>query len=617
MSLKLPFFPMPYKDELLYSAISRYHLWSRNPFPTNTNMDLFDSKTMKAKIGFPNGLETLIEKLPTKSDNFITNIIQYNTLYPLYHPFLDEKDSDNIINELMKKNGKATSLAGVIQSKIPIPRYLRYCEKCLLDDERKFGEPYWHRTHQVFGVNICHVHKEWLIESTIEAFDLKKANVYSPLNKNVGRLQSLDQGEFEKHLKLSMMVCDLLNTRLSFSVNQKLKEKYLFFLKQKDLATFKGVIKERQLIEQFVEFYGVGYLKAVHSDVNVNTRNNWVNLITRPKSKVHPIRHLLLINFLGITLEEFFSIKVEDENPFGKGPWICFNAASSHYLKPVINEITIKRGTHTKLPVGVFKCDCGFIYSKTYSEKGKMNNQLGRIISFGPTWIEELVRLKNVEKKTIREIAKELHVTPLTVIRKLRNFNGDEEDKKIDKEVDEELMQKHQKHWSDLVNKFPNKSITELRNTAKASYIWLYRNNKSWLESNTPTIKRKSKVGNYVDWKKRDIEFNQKIPPVVSIIRNKSGRPVRLTCCSIGKELGIYPILQYGLNLLPKTKRTIEKYVETVEQFQIRRVQWAAEELQKNGECVTASKIMKKASLAPHKINKEVLTKVNEVASEF
>ncbi|MFZ3590323.1 TnsD family transposase [Bacillus sp. DJP31] len=616
MTLKLPFFPTPYKDELLYSVISRYHLWSRNPFPTNTNMDLFDSNTIKAKIGFPNGLGVLVEKIPSNSDDLIDRLIRNNSMYPLYHPFLEQKQREKIIAEMKKTEGKAISLAGVIQSNIPIPRYLRYCVSCLREDEHKYGEPYWLRTHQIFGVNICPLHNEWLIESNVEASDLKKSNVYTALDKNVESLKLLDKGDYEKHLNFSKMVYELLNNDLSILGNEELKDKYLYLLKQKDLATFTGVIKEQSLIEQFVEFYGGDYLKEVHSEVNVNTRNNWVNTITRPKSKVHPLRHLLLINFLGLSLEEFFSIAVEDEAPFGKGPWVCFNAASDHYLKPVIKEVEIKRGTHTKLPVGTFKCSCGFVYAKTYSKSTADMQKMGMVKSYGSIWNKKLVHLRKVEKKTIREVANELHVTPLTVIRKLRKLDENVEEEKLHNGVNQELKKKHQNVWTDLIKKYPEKSITELRNSAKASYIWLYRNNKSWLESNSPEYSRKSNVKNQIDWKKRDNEFSKKIPSTVSRIKNKKGRPVRITCCSIGKELRIYPILQYGLDKLQNTKRLIEKFAESVEEFQIRRVKWATEELQRNGDNITASKIMKKASLAPSKIQQNVLLEVIKISTE-
>lgn len=42
---------------------------------------------------------------------------------------------------------------------------LRFCPKCIEYDIRVFGEPYWHRKHQVPGVTVCSIHKISLCET--------------------------------------------------------------------------------------------------------------------------------------------------------------------------------------------------------------------------------------------------------------------------------------------------------------------------------------------------------------------------------------------------------------------------------------------------------------------
>jgi DNA-binding Lrp family transcriptional regulator len=620
LTSKLPFFPTPYKDELLYSVFARYHKWSRNSSSFNTNMALFGSRNIIAKTGFPNGLEELTKKLPPGQDEKVRGFIDNNTLYPLFHPFLQKEQGEKIIEEMYKKNGKASSLAGVIQSKIPLPRYLRFCQKCQVEDEWKHGEAYWHRTHQVFGANVCPWHKEFLVESEVETSYLKIGN-YIALCSNDKRSETkksqFEEEHYDRYLELSTLVYELLNTKYSVLGYEQLYMRYMFLLKKMKLATFTGVIKEQKLLEQFVGFYGEQFLCEVHSSVNINTRNNWVNLMTKPKSKVHPIRHLLFINFLGLSLQEFFSFNIDEEKPFGSGPWICYNAASNHYLKAVIKNVKIKRGTGTRLPVGTFSCSCGFTYSKAYCEEGNRDDsKIGRILSYGADWEEKLLRLKQEEKKTIREIASELNVTPLTVIRKLKKLKNEDVKLDVNPICKKKLLVKHRDIWINLLKMYPEKKRTELRMMAKSSYIWLYRHDKKWLDSNSPIIDRTFMFRNHVDWRNRDNEYFPKIEWAVKKIKNSEGRPKRITCSSIGKELGIYPILLYGLAKMPKTKEAIEKAQESIEEFQIRRVQWSAEKLYQENDSITPSKIRKNASIPLTNISPKVLEKVNYEANK-
>ena len=46
-------------------------------------------------------------------------------------------------------------------------RYIRYCPLCAADDRECHGETYWHRIHQMPGINICNFHGCYLKESNL------------------------------------------------------------------------------------------------------------------------------------------------------------------------------------------------------------------------------------------------------------------------------------------------------------------------------------------------------------------------------------------------------------------------------------------------------------------
>src|SRR5205085_12524950 len=57
-----------------------------------------------------------------------------------------------------------------ILSPIYRAKYLRFCPLCFVEDLQKYGEAYWHRLHQAFGVLVCPVHAVALNDSIAPIF---------------------------------------------------------------------------------------------------------------------------------------------------------------------------------------------------------------------------------------------------------------------------------------------------------------------------------------------------------------------------------------------------------------------------------------------------------------
>ena len=70
-----------------------------------------------------------------------------------------------------------------------------------------------------------------------------------------------------------------------------------------------------------------------------------------------------------------------------------------------------------------------------------------------------------------------------------------------------------------------------------------------------------------------------------------------MTKTSIGRRIGRLWILEKYLVKLPKTNNIVNSLVESHEEYQIRRMKWAARILFEEGVSLTMSKIVKKAGL--------------------
>ena len=155
----------------------------------------------------------------------------------------------------------------------------------------------------------------------------------------------------------------------------------------------------------------------------------------------------------------------------------------------------------------------------------------------------------------------------------------------------------YRKRWNELRKQHPEMGKTQLRQVDKALFAWLYRNNREWLNQNSPDKKVANAVNSRVDWNQRDNEILSQIKGVVDKMLNSDGKPERITISSIGSKLGIRGLLEKHLDKLPKTKEYLDSVKETNHDFRLRRFRWAVKELEKEGEVLQLWKIMRRAGI--------------------
>jgi hypothetical protein len=151
--------------------------------------------------------------------------------------------------------------------------------------------------------------------------------------------------------------------------------------------------------------------------------------------------------------------------------------------------------------------------------------------------------------------------------------------------------------WLFLQQQHPNLSKTELRKLNPALYARLYRKDRIWLEKHSPKPGKKKFRNIRVDWNQRDLEVLAKVQHAVNRILESDGKPKRLTVGRIGAIAGIRPLLEKHLDHLPETKKYLEQVVESEEQHRWRKIQWAIEELKRQGEPLQEWKVLRKAGI--------------------
>lgn len=599
----LSYFPRFYDDELLYSAISRYHIISGNQNYKTTVKEIFNSDKQTPILEFTSNLSNLIDKLPAEGVTESKGIIQRNTIFPLYSPFLPETRKQSIIRKMLYSDGKGLKTEiGMVAGSICSKDDLMYCPLCSKEENERYGEAYFHRLHQVQGVLVCLIHKCFLknypikrnMESRVKYIRLDN----SILDQRVEYVVSSD----DKLIKIAQNIKYILDSDLESFNQEKIHRRYIEFLRKKGFLNVNNRIKQRKVYEKFNAFFGEDLLNRLESNIDFNNEYNWLKVLLRkPKRVVHPLRQVLFIMFICENIEQFFLNNINEDNT---QRYPCLNHFCKNYNKLNVNNYKITPDYKTREPIITVKCTCGFVYSR------KTNKDIytaGRIKEYGPLWEGNLRSLLMEQKYSLRSLGRLMKCDPKTIIRyadKLKLKHLIDTNMKISyKEtiVTPSISVNPEKYKEDIVNfRSINSDVcrTDIRTQLSKQYMWLYKHDKRWLNENLPPKKKRVSINkNYrVNWEKRDEDILILLKKHYNSITKMEKRS-RITKSIIARRTGKLAILESHVDRLPKCKEYISEITETVEEFQIYRVNKVIKDMFFKNQELKRWEIIRKAGL--------------------
>jgi hypothetical protein len=305
------YFPEAYPDELLYSICAR--CFDRMCYPSKQSLvqELFGKRTILACIELPSHLDILIAALPERHHYTADQLIDYHTLLPFYGPFLPPSRLHCIRQDMHGNNWPTIHMrTGIMASRVPLPRWLRYCPLCINKDKEEFGECYWHRIHQVPGVEVCPFHKVYLQNSNV--FAQNRATRYEFVSAKRASQQTAIQETIsinKQHEILLYIALDALWLLHQHCLSQELQSiyrRYSTLLAELDLSTYRGRVFNSEFQQKFRSFYSSEILELLGCKIDERVNENWLSrLVRKPDNAQHPLHHMLLIHFLGIQLSHF------------------------------------------------------------------------------------------------------------------------------------------------------------------------------------------------------------------------------------------------------------------------------------------------------------------------
>ncbi|KXK00595.1 MAG: hypothetical protein UZ03_NOB001002760 [Nitrospira sp. OLB3] len=393
------FFVEPQPDETLYSIFARYADRVQYPSQVKLIRELTGSVNPLNLTLLPGRLGHLDRALPTHHDWSVDALIDEHTLLPFFASFRSRQRVLALRRAMQETNGiKVEAFAGLHASHIKLPQWLRYCVDCAAEDHLRIGFRYWHRIHQLPLIDVCPVHEAQLINTSVSARMRGRWKRLVTADEAIHRSIRRPGGTHDKKKRETILAlardCEWLLQKSCTGIKiVELRQQYLSLLQERQLATWAGRLRRSRIVAEIGRYYTHKFLDHLGCALGKPDRNNWVirSFHESRIEQVHPLQHLLIIHWLGLSASELMSMHRESL-PFGKGPWPCLNRSADHFRKFLIQACRVSRSPKGGVPLGLFSCPaCQFTYVRRGPDEGPKDAfRIGKVRIRGREWERNL-----------------------------------------------------------------------------------------------------------------------------------------------------------------------------------------------------------------------------------
>lgn len=576
-------------DELIYSWIGRLIHINALGYPKDCLQQLFGSRDVIPSIDLPTLLTPLYHRLDNNSPfDSADKILEYGTLYPYHRPFLNNKCENTVHNMMLHHDGKGLKvLMGRVANRFGANSPMRFCNICVREDFEIFGTPYWKRYQQLPGINCClkhQIHLETYVSPQLvhdrQRYILPPYPLSNIHSTNISSSQ-LDFAKLSRDLLDAGLPCIAPSIRKYIYTEAIIAAGYCSKLHHIDYESLALCIRKH-----YSDFSGYDHQQRLLSSVKQPLC--WLHsLMERPDRASHPICHLLLIGYLFQNINTF----IEHIKSYKRLDIFSYIDTDKQFLCKKANEINLIRDVSLScrqvarlLNVSTTTIVC---------KRRQLNIHINERRKLLSTELINNINLDLLSSIPLKEIASRNEVSITTVYR-LRAESG--EVSKIN--IGSDLKIKHyQKCWMELVLNNHNTGPTSLRKIAPATYAWLYKHDKDWLQKTNLCLRflEKNPKKLRVNWIERDFYLSNELNSRVTEIKSRDDRP-RISKTLMFKIVGD-AMVRCNLKKLPNLEKLIHEKTESQFEFQLFRIECAIHKLGRLTKPLNQSNIQRAANI--------------------
>jgi len=641
--LELNFIPIMHEDEDIRSIVYRYYALSAHYKLDFVVNELFGVKNNHLSL-FPRSIGLLISRIPGNHGQIDFEDFLFNhTYYPICRLISSSQNLTDMKQYLYNGINYNVFHSRYLEF---VSKEIRYCAECLCEDYDTKGECYIHRLHQLNRLDICIKHKVKLISlcnvckenlaGKDGEYQLAKP-ICTKCGESIIKSDPEVVSESEINLKLELLseFESLLNLREP--INKEIATmNYKAFAFKNGLLFNNGNFKKKEFVAKLREGFAGKCLDLLKIKRNFEDDHVINDTLEYTHNYSNICLHIIIIKLLCGSIKNFFSRNIPEIAsiiPFGTGPWKCVN----HYCKEDIYSCMRIYYRSLKLFSGRFECQrCKAIYSLKYDphiekiiedsihiqKKGHMwaskilEDSILENVKFSNSTIKHHKRIINMsedygqkdrkDKKYYRNLewfklmvqtyeetrrytktAKILKASIVTVKKYLKMYYDSNKSFEVfnNLKVSELNLNKRIETIKEklilIIRNNPQKKRNEIiEELGSADHAVLVRHSKQWLESVLP-----GRLDYEPDWRELDMLISNNIKKEVLVIYYDEDPVYRIRKETILQKIPFKyqrKIRKYP-DKLPITLKLLEQSIETVEDFQIRKIPQVASSLRKTG----------------------------------
>lgn len=554
--------------ETLFSLCSRYHHITGHRIPAQSCRALFGTSRAGTAHDVPSHVQTLIEQTDGALGK-ARDIILGRTLLPFYFSFHSEHQCENWLAQMSTGTSPALKAQmGLAASQFGAAHPLKACPTCMQSDANEHGVAYWHVDHQIPGVLVCPLHRTPLLVATDKVSGQDRFGWVLPEQANLGNLLESHRLQGGEHL-LAVGALSLwrLPTSFTFSLDA-LNRLYKAKLVEQEFmhATSSRVDHKRfeKALSNVLSDCSMAicwpWLASMDNASVLSRRLLRMSHPTSPRFSRHPLNHMPMILLLFGSWEQFWTAYQEKDND---SPHDI--ACDVQKMERVARDASDpKESLRISL---IAKVRSG----QSVSHAAKLT---GVAVATAMAWaasegIPSPRRAKTLKTDVRRRLIQDLKrgadkalaaytasVSVQTVTRMLMTEPGLHAQWSAARFI--KAQARSRESWQTIREAFPESSSNEWRKLDPAAYAWLYRNNRSWLQSSIqdrplpPTTSMQRR-----DWQERDASLAQAIRAAALEWHGShpGKRPTLGVLCAA--VTGLRPKMS-ALSKLPLTRKAIQ-----------------------------------------------------------
>ncbi|MDR2296747.1 MAG: TniQ family protein [Comamonas sp.] len=280
----------PYPDELVGSMLNRAS--RETGIPMKRLLPLLTGARITSHSFVMTSYELLARSYGLSIEEFLLD----HTLFPYVTGFMTSQGRERITEKLVSPDGSKRCIASLVQNATRSVDKLRFCPECCVDDQRKYGQTYWHRTHQLPCVYLCSTHWTPLHVSWISI--QCKARISAPGETSGDELRIPKALGYELARRITEISTQALSQRTNTTPLVASQEMYQRRAIELGYGLSSKQVFGSVLSDDLRAFYSPRFLTSVDCAILRGTVP-WPSLLLRQSSQnCTALKHVLMIAFL-------------------------------------------------------------------------------------------------------------------------------------------------------------------------------------------------------------------------------------------------------------------------------------------------------------------------------